>query len=197
MVHQPRGRRTVVRARVRHRVGLAAAVVHDPVAEGRICLRGRLSAIPRDSARAEAAHADRREQPSLYRSPPGTSGGVLRGPGLDPADRRERGTHVTFLEDAWKWMVAHAARIWGFALFGLVLAVSWHTLRGIHTRDFRVALHSLDVQDLTLVAVLTILNVAVMGFYDVLAFRHTRTRPMERWRFGAVAFCWSNFLTLG
>jgi phosphatidylglycerol lysyltransferase len=104
---------------------------------------------------------------------------------------------VTFLEDAWKWIVAHAARIWGFALFGLVLAVTWHTLRGIHTRDFRVALHSLDARDLTLVAVLTLLNAAVMGFYDVLAFRHTRTRPLERWRFGAVAFCWSNFLTLG
>jgi phosphatidylglycerol lysyltransferase len=116
---------------------------------------------------------------------------------MDSADARERGTHVTFLEDAWKWMVAHAARIWGFALFGVVLAVSWHTLRGIHTREFRVALHALDARDLTLAAAATILNILVMGFYDVLAFRHTRTTPMERWRFGAVAFCWSNFLTLG
>ena len=36
-----------------------------------------------------------------------------------------------------------------------------------------------------------------MGIYDVLAFRHTRTTALERWRYGAVAFCWSNFLTLG
>jgi phosphatidylglycerol lysyltransferase len=104
---------------------------------------------------------------------------------------------VTFLEDAWNWIVAHVARIWGSVLLGLVLAATWHTLRGIHTRNFRVALHSLSARDLTLVALVTILNVAVMGFYDVLAFRHTRTRPIERWRFGAVAFCWSNFLTLG
>jgi phosphatidylglycerol lysyltransferase len=103
---------------------------------------------------------------------------------------------ITF-DNAWKWIVAHAARIWGFALFGLVLAASWHALRGIHTRDFRAALHSLDAGTLTLAAAATICNVTVMGLYDVLAFRHTRTRPIERWRFGAVAFCWSNFLTLG
>jgi len=104
---------------------------------------------------------------------------------------------VRFAEDTWKWVVAHAARLWGFALFGLVLAITWHTLRGIHTRDFREALHSLDARALTLAAAATTLNVAIMGFYDVLAFRHTRTSRMERWRFGAVAFCWSNFLTLG
>ena len=36
-----------------------------------------------------------------------------------------------------------------------------------------------------------------MGLYDVIAFSHTRSRRAERWRFGAVAFAWSNFLTLG
>ena len=78
-----------------------------------------------------------------------------------------------------------------------LIAISAPFMRGIHTREFRAALHALDARALTLAAVATILNVAVMGFYDVLAFRHTRTRPIERWRFGAVAFCWSNFLTLG
>src|SRR5436190_2078562 len=36
-----------------------------------------------------------------------------------------------------------------------------------------------------------------MGLYDVFAFRHTRSQPLLRWRYGAVAFAWSNFLTLG
>src|SRR6266851_4927876 len=36
-----------------------------------------------------------------------------------------------------------------------------------------------------------------MGLYDVIAFSGTRSRWTERWRFGAVCFAWSNFLTLG
>ena len=36
-----------------------------------------------------------------------------------------------------------------------------------------------------------------MGLYDVVAFAGTRTRTVERWKYGAVAFCWSNFITLG
>ena len=44
---------------------------------------------------------------------------------------------------------------------------------------------------------ITLLNIAVMGLYDVIAFSQTRTRALERWRYGAVAFAWSNFLTLG
>ncbi|NUR55836.1 MAG: bifunctional lysylphosphatidylglycerol flippase/synthetase MprF [Acidobacteria bacterium] len=98
---------------------------------------------------------------------------------------------------AWQWIVAHASTLWGFALLAVVLALSWHALRAIHTRDVRAALHSLDADWLTIAGILTIGSIAVMGLYDVLAFRQTRTRPIERWRFGAVAFAWSNFLTLG
>lgn len=101
------------------------------------------------------------------------------------------------IEAASSWLVAHAARLWGFVLFGIVLALSWHTLRGIHTQDVRAVVRSLHARELTIAALVTILNIAVMGLYDVMAFRHTRTRASERWRFGAVAFCWSNFLTLG
>ncbi len=36
-----------------------------------------------------------------------------------------------------------------------------------------------------------------MGLYDVSAFESTRSSALERWRYGAVAFAWSNFLTLG
>ncbi len=131
----------------------------------------------------------------------------VRGPGSEaqgprpeirgPRSEARRLWERLSLTRAWEWTVAHAARIWGFALVSLVLALSWHTLRGIHTREFRLALHSLDGRQLTIAAAITIANITVMGLYDVIAFRHTRTRASERWQFGAVAFCWSNFLTLG
>ncbi len=95
------------------------------------------------------------------------------------------------------WVVAHAARVWGVLLFGIVLTLSWRTLRGIHTSEVRGVLHTLHTWPLMIAAFMTILNISIMGLYDVMAFRHTRTRAIERWQFGAVAFCWSNFLTLG
>ena len=95
------------------------------------------------------------------------------------------------------WIVAHAARLWGAALFGIVLALSWQTLRGVHTQDVRVVLRALHARELTIAALVTMVNIAIMGLYDVMAFRQTKTLAIERWRFGAVAFCWSNFLTLG
>jgi phosphatidylglycerol lysyltransferase len=101
------------------------------------------------------------------------------------------------IEAASSWIVAHAARLWGIALFGIVLALSWHTLRGVHTQNVRAVLRALDARAVTLAALVTMANIAIMGLYDVMAFRHTKTRAIERWRFGAVAFCWSNFLTLG
>jgi phosphatidylglycerol lysyltransferase len=101
------------------------------------------------------------------------------------------------IEAASAWIVAHAARLWGIALFAIVLALSWHTLRGVHTHDVRAVLRALHGRELGIAALVTIANIAIMGLYDVMAFRHTRTRALERWRFGAVAFCWSNFLTLG
>ena len=95
------------------------------------------------------------------------------------------------------WIVVHAARLWGALLFAVVLALSWQALRGIHTHEVRGILRTLSTGPLMLAAVVTILNVAIMGLYDVMAFAETRTRAIERWKYGAVAFCWSNFLTLG
>ena len=95
------------------------------------------------------------------------------------------------------WIVMHAARLWGALLFAVVLALSWQALRGIHTHEVRGILRTLSTGPLMLAAVITILNVAIMGLYDVMAFAETRTRAIERWKYGAVAFCWSNFLTLG
>jgi hypothetical protein len=95
------------------------------------------------------------------------------------------------------WIVARAARVWGLLVIAIVLALTWHALRGIHIRDVRATLRALDGRWLIAAGALTLLNIAVMGLYDILAFSRTRASVFERWRYGAVAFCWSNFLTLG
>jgi phosphatidylglycerol lysyltransferase len=101
------------------------------------------------------------------------------------------------IERASTWVVAHAARAWGLVVIVAVLAASWGALRGIHIHAVRALLAALDSRWLLAAAAITLANVAVMGLYDLVAFKHTRTRPLQRWRYGSVAFCWSNFLTLG
>ena len=54
------------------------------------------------------------------------------------------------IEAASSWIVAHATRLWGFVLVGIVLALSWHTLRGVHTQQVRAVLRALDARQLTL-----------------------------------------------
>ncbi|HEY7059577.1 MAG TPA: phosphatidylglycerol lysyltransferase domain-containing protein, partial [Vicinamibacterales bacterium] len=100
------------------------------------------------------------------------------------------------VQAAFVWTLGHA-RLWPFVLFAIVFTLSWHTLRQVHTREVRAALHTLDLRWLLFACAMTGANVLVMGLYDIIAFRHTRARPSERWRYGAVAFGWSNFLTLG
>jgi len=110
---------------------------------------------------------------------------------------RSRWRDHPIIDAASTWIIAYAARLWGVLLVGVVIALSWHALRGIHTRAVRGILEQLDARALMVAGLVTLLNIAIMGFYDVIAFADTRTRATERWRFGAVAFCWSNFLTLG
>ena len=95
------------------------------------------------------------------------------------------------------WSVANGSVVWPFVMFAAVLALSWGELRHIHPHEVRAALTDFDARWLVLAGVVTAANIAVMGLYDVIAFRHTRCRWQERWRNGAVAFAWSNFLTLG
>jgi phosphatidylglycerol lysyltransferase len=104
---------------------------------------------------------------------------------------------VSRIEMALVWSVAHGSAAWPFVMFAAVLALSWSQLRHIHPREVRAALGNFDGRWLVLAGVITAVNIAVMGLYDVIAFRHTRCRWQERWRNGAVAFAWSNFLTLG
>ena len=68
------------------------------------------------------------------------------------------------LDDLAVWALGHAVRLWPFVLFAVVVWLSWHTLRQIHTRDFRVALRALHPQWIAIAGLLTILNVAVMGW---------------------------------
>jgi phosphatidylglycerol lysyltransferase len=95
------------------------------------------------------------------------------------------------------WLVGHAPKILPVLVIGLIGILSWSALRGIHPREVRTAFHGLDPFWLSIAALATLLNIGVMGLYDVIAFEHTRSRWLERWRYGAVSFAWSNFLTLG
>ncbi len=104
---------------------------------------------------------------------------------------------VAGLETIGLWLIGHAPRFLPFLVIAFVLAVSWRPLREIHPTEVRTALRLLDSSWLALAALATAANIAVMGLYDVLAFAHTRSKWSERWRYGAVAFAWSNFVTLG
>ena len=95
------------------------------------------------------------------------------------------------------WLIGHASRFVPALVIAAVLALTWQTLRQIHPHDVVERLHAMHAPWLVAAAAITLLNIAVMGLYDVIAFRQTRTRAVERWRYGAVAFAWSNFLTLG
>jgi phosphatidylglycerol lysyltransferase len=94
-------------------------------------------------------------------------------------------------------LLGHAAQVWPIVAVGVVLWLTWSALGAVHIREVRAVLRSLDSRWVWLAAAFTALNVSVMGLYDVIAFRHTRSPVWQRWRYGAVAFAWSNFLTLG
>jgi len=115
---------------------------------------------------------------------------------LVPSDRF-RSRFLSRAEVVGVWLVGHGARAWPFVVFATVLALSWHALRQIRPQEFRLALDGLDQRWLLAAATFTAVNIIAMGLYDVIAFSHTRSRAAERWRYGAVAFAWSNFLTLG
>ena len=95
------------------------------------------------------------------------------------------------------WLLGHASWFLPTVVLAAVILATWSALRQVHPRDVLTALHGMDVLWIALAGVLTSLNIAIMGLYDVVAFPMIRTPATERWRYGAVAFAWSNFLTLG
>jgi phosphatidylglycerol lysyltransferase len=114
-----------------------------------------------------------------------------------PAQGRTRFSATATFDNAGLWLLGHASKLWPFVVLAVALALSWEAVRQIHPRDFSSALHALDPRWIAGAAVLTLVNIGAMGLYDVVAFRHTRSSWTDRWRYGAVCFAWSNFLTLG
>lgn len=113
----------------------------------------------------------------------------------EPTRARHRLTSVA--ENAGLWILGHGSRVWPLLAVGAAIAVSWSALRRVHPSDVSAALHALDMRWMAAAGLVTVANIAAMGAYDVLAFRHTNSSPRERWKYGAVCFAWSNFLTLG
>jgi phosphatidylglycerol lysyltransferase len=110
---------------------------------------------------------------------------------------RSRITATSAVENSGLWLLGHMPRVWPFIVIAVVLSLSWHAIGQIHPRDFSAALHALRPGWLAAAGLVTVVNIGAMGLYDVVAFRHTRSSAMDRWRYGAVCFAWSNFLTLG
>ena len=111
--------------------------------------------------------------------------------------KRSRFAVASTLENGSMWMLGHASKVWPFVVIAVVLSLSWQAVRQIHPREFAQAFHTLEVPWIVLAGIVTIVNIGAMGLYDVVAFSHTRSSWTDRWRYGAVCFAWSNFLTLG
>src|SRR5581483_7962308 len=122
----------------------------------------------------------------------------MRGPDARPASEdavppapRSR------LRAAARWLVGHAPQVLPAAAVLLVLVLSWKVVRTIDPHEVRRAIGALNGRWLAAAIALTALNVAVMGLYDVVVLARTGVSRRDRWTFGAIAFAWSNFLTLG
>ncbi|HEY2904591.1 MAG TPA: bifunctional lysylphosphatidylglycerol flippase/synthetase MprF [Vicinamibacterales bacterium] len=95
------------------------------------------------------------------------------------------------------WLVGHASRFLPVLVVAAVAALTWQALRQVHPHDVLVALRGMQPPWIVVAALVTVMNIGVMGLYDVAAFPHTRAPAKLRWIYGSVAFAWSNFLTLG
>lgn len=79
-----------------------------------------------------------------------------------------------------------------------VVAVVWKELSSIDIRSTRAELSNAKPGPLLYGLGCTVASLAVMGLYDVLAFRNTPALTRRhRWRLGVAIFAWTNFLTLG
>ena len=95
------------------------------------------------------------------------------------------------------WLLANARWVWPLVVIAIIFSVTWSDLRIIDYRQVRHSLQRTDYSWMLLAGLLTLVNLAVMGFYDVICLRSSQVRPGQRWWIGTLAFAWSNFLTLG
>ena len=106
----------------------------------------------------------------------------------------EKPSLVSLAATAWRWGVLALRVI-------LPAAVIWLVWRELKTLDWVGAKAILQSSDTSLIAAAlgaTTIALAIMGFYDLLAFRSTPALgSLKRWRIGVLIFSWTNFLTLG
>ena len=90
-----------------------------------------------------------------------------------------------------------AGRWWPFLLVGAVAFLGWEELRRVDLNQVRHVLHSLSGPWLLVASAFTVLNLALLGCYDLVTLEGSPVPRTARWGLGTLAFAWSNFLTLG
>src|SRR2546426_716459 len=110
-----------------------------------------------------------------------------------PAASSERGRVYVFALR----VLGSAGRWWSFLLVGAVAFLGWEELQRIDLNEVRHALHTLSGRWLLVAASLTVLNLALLGCYDLVTLEGSPVPRPARWGLGTLAFAWSNFLTLG
>src|SRR6185295_18406467 len=109
------------------------------------------------------------------------------------ADPAERGRiYVLALR-----VLGSAGRWWPIVLVGAVAFLGWTELRRVDLNLVRESLHNLSAPWLLVASALTVLNLGLLGFYDLVTLQGSPVPPSARWGLGTLAFTWSNFLTLG
>lgn len=89
--------------------------------------------------------------------------------------------------------------LWPWLLLALVAVFGWSELREVDFIRVRELLRETDAALVALLIVGTVANLALGGFYDVVALGSADLAPTatRRWSVGVIAFAWSNFLTVG
>lgn len=126
-------------------------------------------------ARAEAARAD--------------SEGLTR----DALPERERFRY--FLTRT----LAAIRPLWPWLIVGAIAWIGWRQLKQVDLVAVRGLVRDADVDLVLYLLVATAINLAVFGFYDVIALGPLSQPPAAaaRWKVGVISFAWTNFLTLG
>lgn len=94
---------------------------------------------------------------------------------------------------------ARLAGLWPWLVVAALTWLGWHEVRKIDVSAVREILRSTDSGVLLTLLIVSAINLAVFGLYDVAALGPASRPPARgaRWAVGVVSFAWSNFLTVG